>query len=302
MQGKAKLITAMLIFGSIGVFVKHIDLSSSEIALLRGVIGSVFLLSVSLLKKKFSFKGVKGNLVLLLLSGAAIGFNWIFLFEAYRYTTISNATISYYFAPILVMALAPFILREKLTLVKAGSIIVAMIGLFLTANNGDGSNGMYHHTVGIVYGLLAATLYASVILMNKFIKNMSDYEITVIQLMMASIVLVPYVYVKDSFSFSGLDGQSIVLILILGMIHTGLAYYLYFGSIKELKGQTIAILSYIDPIFAVMIAAVLLGESMTVQQMVGGILILGSTFLSGKEENRRYPDKKCGKCDDENIC
>jgi RarD protein len=284
-RGQAKLIAAMLIFGSIGVFVKNIDLSSSEIALLRGVIGSIFLLCVSLLlKRKFSFKEAKGNLFLLLLSGAAIGFNWIFLFEAYHYTTISNATISYYFAPIFVMIAAPFILQEKLTPFKVGSIIAAMIGLFLIANNGGSSDGSYNHTAGILYGLLAAALYASAILMNKFIKNLSGFEITLIQLMMASLVLVPYVFIKDSFSFSGLEGHSIVLILIVGVIHTGLAYYLYFGAIKELKGQTIAVLSYIDPIFAVIIAAVLLGESMGVLQIIGGVLILGSTFLSGIEE------------------
>lgn len=285
MRGQAKLIAAMLIFGSIGVFVKNIDLSSSEIALLRGVIGSIFLLCVSLLlKQKFSFKEAKGNLILLLLSGAAIGFNWIFLFEAYRYTTISNATISYYFAPIFVMAAAPFILKEKLTPFKVGSIIAAMIGLFLIANNGGSSEGSYNHTAGILYGLLAAALYASAILMNKFIKNLSGFEITLIQLMMASLVLAPYVLITDSFSFSGLEGHSIVLILIVGVIHTGLAYYLYFGAIKELKGQTIAVLSYIDPIFAVILAAVLLGESMSVLQIIGGVLILGSTFLSGKED------------------
>lgn len=286
MRGQAKLIAAMLIFGSIGVFVKNIDLSSSEIALLRGSIGSVFLLCVSLLlKQKFSFKNAKGNLVLLLLSGAALGFNWIFLFEAYRYTTISNATISYYFAPIFVMVLAPFILKEKLTPIKVGCILAAMIGLFLIANNGGSSNGSFNHPVGILYGLLAAALYAGVILMNKFIKNLSGFEITLIQLLMASIVLAPYVYIKESIHFSDMDTQSVVLILILGIIHTGLAYFLYFGAIKVLKGQTIAVLSYIDPIFAVIIAAILLGESMSVLQMAGGVLILGSTFISGKQEN-----------------
>lgn len=285
MRGQAKLISAMLIFGSIGIFVKNIDLSSSEIALFRGVIGSLFLLIVSLLlKQKFSFKGAKGNLVLLLLSGAALGFNWIFLFESYRYTTISNATISYYFAPIFVAALSPFILKEKLTPLKAGCILSAMMGLFLIANNGSSADGSYHHTLGILYGLLAAVLYAAVVLMNKFIKNLSGFEITLIQLLMASIVLFPYVLIKESLHLSGIDTQSLLLILIVGIIHTGLAYFLYFGAIKALKGQTIAVLSYIDPIFAVIIAAVLLGESMSVLQMAGGVLILGSAFLSGKAE------------------
>ncbi len=285
-NAKIKLITTMLIFGSIGIFVKNIDLSSSEVALFRGAIGSLFLIGASLLiKQKISYQSTRENFILLLLSGAAIGFNWIFLFESYRFTTISNATISYYFAPVFVMMLAPIILKEKLTPVKIGSIIAAMVGLLLVVNNGgEASGGSYQHGIGIMYGLAAAALYASVILMNKFIKNLSGFETTLVQLMVATIVLFPYVLWKDQIDLAGIDRTSIIFILIVGIIHTGMAYFLYFTSIKELKGQTIAILSYIDPISAVVMAAIFLREGMTLVQIIGGILILGSTFLSEKLE------------------
>lgn len=289
-NGQAKIIAAMLIFGSLGIFVKNINLSSSEIALFRGAIGSIFLICASfLIKQKLSFKAIKKNGILLTLSGAAIGFNWIFLFEAYRFTTISNATISYYFAPVFVMALAPMILKEKLTVGKVSSIIVAMIGLFLVVNNGAGSaSGSYNHTVGILYGLSAAALYASVILMNKFIKNLSGFETTLIQLMLASIVLAPYVYLQEGITdVTALNLQSIVFVLILGIVHTGFAYYLYFSAIKELKGHSIAILSYIDPISAVIFAAIFFSESMSLLQMVGGVLVLGSTFFGGMGTSKR---------------
>lgn len=288
MEAKIKLITAMLIFGSIGVFVKNINLSSSEIAFLRGIIGSIFLIVASIfMKQKISIKGVKENLLLLILSGGAIGVNWIFLFEAYKYTTVSNATLSYYFAPVFVILLAPFILKEKLTAMKVGCVIIAMIGLFLVVNiGGASSNDSYNHPVGIMYGLSAAALYSSVILMNKFIKNLSSFETTLVQLTVAVCVLFPYVIVKDHLDFSGVNSSSILLILVLGIVHTGIAYFLYFTSLKELKGQTIAVLSYIDPVSAVIMAAIFLGESMTFIQMVGGILILGSTFLSEKLELR----------------
>ncbi|WP_428910912.1 DMT family transporter [Niallia sp. Krafla_26] len=290
MKGQVKLISAMLIFGSIGLFVKNIHLSSSEIALLRGVIGSIFLLAFSLLiKQKPSLSAVKANIILLLFSGAALGFNWIFLFEAYRYTTISNATISYYFAPVIVLVLAPFILKEKLTPVKIISLFLAMAGLILVVNNGgNGLDGSYNHTVGVLYGLLAAILYAGVILMNKFIKHLSGFETTLIQLMMASLVLAPYVYIKEGLAFSGLNSQSLVLILIVGIIHTGFAYFLYFGAIKELKGQTIAVFSYIDPISAVIFSFLFLGESMGILQIIGGILVLGSSFLSENEKKLSF--------------
>jgi RarD protein len=284
MKGKLKILTAMLIFGSIGPFVKKINLSSSEIALLRGVIGSIFLVCASFfVKQKLSYKSIKENVALLNFSGAAIGFNWILLFQSYKYTTISNATLSYYFAPIFVMILAPFVLKEKLTAVKAGCIIVAMIGLFLVVNIGGSITsigGTYNHPVGIIYGLSAAVLYASVILMNKFIKNLSGFETTLVQLMVAALVLLPYVLINEQMNFSDVNTRSVVFILILGIVHTGIAYFLYFTSIKELKAQTIAVLSYIDPISAVIMAAIFIGESMNFIQIIGGILILGSTFFS----------------------
>ncbi|EKN71614.1 hypothetical protein BABA_00375 [Neobacillus bataviensis LMG 21833] len=283
MNGKMRLIITMLIFGSIGVFVKRIDLTSSEIAFLRGVIGSLFLLLASfLVKHKPSFKAIKKNAVLLLLSGAAIGLNWIFLFESYRYTTISNATISYYFAPIFVMMLAPWVLKEKLTSRKVVCIITAMVGLYLIVNpsGAGGAGGSEQHALGIFYGLLAAAFYASIVLMNKFIKNLSGFETTLVQLMVAALVLFPYIWWQGNLDFAGLNSKSIIFILILGIVHTGFAYFLYFTSIQELKGQTVAALSYIDPISAVIIAAIFLSEGMTMIQMIGGVLVLGATFLS----------------------
>jgi drug/metabolite transporter (DMT)-like permease len=282
---KVKIITAMLIFGSIGIFVRNTNLSSSEIAFLRGVIGSLFLIGASfLVKQKISLQALKKNIILLLFSGAALGFNWILLFQAYKYTTVSNATLSYYFAPVIVMILAPFVLKEKLTMGKAASIVTAMIGLFLVVGVGNSASGSYNHPLGILYGLSAAALYASVMLMNKFIKNLSGFETTLVQLMVAAIVLLPYVLVKDDLSFSRISFGTIVLIFIMGIVHTGIAYFLYFTSFRDLKGQTIAVLSYIDPISAVVFAAIFLGESMSLIQGFGGILILGSTFLSERIE------------------
>lgn len=282
MKTKFIFILVMLIFGSIGLFVKNINISSSEIALFRGAIGSLFLIGASfLIKQGFHFKTSKRNIILLLLSGAALGFNWIFLFESYRFTTISNATLSYYFAPVLVMILAPFLLKEKWTGKRGVAIILAFLGMILVVTTGaETMSGSYNHPVGISYGLLAAALYASVILMNKFIKGLSNFETTIMQLLVATVVLLPYVVSTENLNYSGLDSKTISLLMIVGVIHTGLAYLLYFSVLKKLKGQTIALLSYIDPISAVIMAAIILNESMTLTQIAGGILILSSTFIS----------------------
>lgn len=282
MQSELKNITAMLIFGTIGIFVRNIDLSSKETALMRGIIGSLFLLGVLMCsKKKISFSGIRKNLLILFLSGTGIGLNWIFLFQAYKYTTVSTATLSYYSAPVIVTVLSPVILKERLPFVKFLCVLGAMTGMaFIAGNSGQTAEAVYNHTLGIIYGLSAAVFYASVIIMNKFIKGLGGLETTVTQLILASIVLLPYVMITDGFDFSRMTVNGYICLAVLGAVHTGFAYFLYFSSLKELKGQTIAVLSYIDPISAVMISSVLLGERMTVLQIVGGVLILSSTFIS----------------------
>lgn len=279
MNAKLRNITAMLIFGTIGLFVKNIELSSSEIALTRGFIGGVTLILATIfLKKKISFEAIKNNLYLLIFSGLAVGLNWIFLFQGYKYTSISNATLSYYFAPVFVTILAPFILKEKLTLSKFLCVLMALVGMFCIVGV-DGINGG-SDLIGIVYGLLAAGFYASVILMNKFLKGIDSIEITVIQLISATITLLPYVLYVEGFGILSISSVSIPYILILGIVHTGIAYLLYFSSLQGLKGQTIAVLSYIDPVFAIIISAVILKEQLGFLQIIGGVLILGSSFLS----------------------
>ena len=282
-------LSAMLIFGTIAIFVRNIELTSKEIAALRGVIGSIFLLGVMLFsKEKTSFSAIKKNLPILVLSGLGVGANWIFLFEAYKYTTVSIATLSYYCAPIFVTIMAPIILKEKISLIKFLCVCTAMIGMLCIVGTNKGSIGEgYNHFLGIIYGLTAAVGYASVILMNKFIKGLKGVETTVTQLVFASILLLPYVMITSGFDFSKMTGISWGYMIFLGIVHTGFAYALYFSSLKELKGQTIAVLSYIDPITAVLISALFLGEQLTIFQIIGGILILGSTFISetqGKKE------------------
>ena len=279
MNVKLRNITALLIFGTIGLFVKNIELSSSEIALTRGFIGGVTLILATIfLKKKISFEAIKNNLYLLIFSGLAVGLNWIFLFQGYKYTSISNATLSYYFAPVFVTILAPFILKEKLTLSKFLCVLMALVGMFCIVGV-DGINGG-SDLIGIVYGLLAAGFYASVILMNKFLKGIDSIEITVIQLISATITLLPYVLYVEGLGILSVSSASIPYILILGIVHTGIAYLLYFSSLQGLKGQTIAVLSYIDPVFAIIISAVILKEQLGFLQIIGGVLILGSSFLS----------------------
>jgi drug/metabolite transporter (DMT)-like permease len=278
-NAKVIYISAMLIFGSIGIFVRFIDLTSGQIALVRGMIGCVFLLAACLvMKQKLSWKAIRPNLLFLILSGAGIGFNWILLFQAYRYTTIANATLSYYFAPVFIMFLSPLILREKLTAVRMFCILGAVLGMFFIVgiNQEAGNNNI----IGIGYGLLAAVLYAGVVITNKFFKGLSGLETTLIQLGSAALVLLPYILLTEKIMIFQLDLKSAILLITVGIIHTGLAYLLYFTAIRHLNGQTIAVFSYIDPISAIILASIIFTEPMTIMQVLGGALILGATFIS----------------------
>ncbi|MEH7374381.1 DMT family transporter [Neobacillus drentensis] len=281
MKSKIQFLLSMIIFGTIGVFVRYIDLASSEIALLRGLIGSLFLMTVMfMMKKKISWALVKVNALVLLLSSIALGGNWIFFFQAYKHTTISNAVLSYYFAPVFVLILSPFVIKEKLSTKKIICIGVAMFGMLLIVGNGGLSTSGLDDLIGIGYGLMAAIFYASLMLLNKFIKNMNGLETTLIQLGTATLLLLPYVFFTEGFGILEVSSSSIPFILILGLVHTGIGFLLFFLGMQKLKGQSIAALSYVDPITSLLISAVILQEQMTFVQMLGGALLLGSTFVS----------------------
>lgn len=274
---KILMAVAMFIFGTLAPFVRNINVSSGELALYRAVMAAALVGGFLLItKQKLSLGNIKKELMLLLLSGAAMGVNWILLFEAYKYTTVSVATLSYYFAPVIVMLVCPLLFREKLTAKQIICFIMATLGLVLiTGTAGGGSRDL----LGIAFGLGAAVFYATVMLLNKFIKGVAGLHRTFIQFLAAIIVLLPYVAFTGGFTLGGLNAVGWGALLIVGIVHTGITYCMYFSALKELPGQEVAILSYIDPLVAV-IVSLLLKETLTMAQIVGGILILGFTLLS----------------------
>lgn len=280
-SSKLQLTASMLVFSSIGIFVRYIPMPSSVIAFARGLIGMIFLLLVVLVtKNKLSPENIKKNLLVLVLSGAAIGFNWIFLFEAYNYTTVATATLTYYLAPFFVMLVSPFFLKEKLTLKQFICLIGALAGMVFVS--GIVQNGIpeLSEIKGILFGLGAAILYATVIVLNKKLKEISAYEKTIMQLGTAAVVVLPYIFITEDLSSITFTKQSVILLFVAGIIHTGIAYTFYFNSMKDLKAQTVAIFSYIDPAVAILLSAFVLKEEMDIYGIIGAVLILGSAFVS----------------------
>ncbi|MEC1751700.1 DMT family transporter [Bacillus mojavensis] len=280
MKSKIQFILSMIIFGTMGLVVRYIDLSSSETALLSSSIGCLFLIVVfMMMKKTIPWKLVKANAYTLFLSGIALGGNWIFLYQSYNHTTLTNATLGYYFAPVFVMILSPFVLREQLSVKKIVCIGVAIIGMVLIVGNGISASGT-DDLLGIFFGLVAAACYTALMLLNKFIHRMGRLEITIIQLGLTALLLLPYVFFTEGFGIFGVSRSSVPFIIILGIVNTGIGFWLFFSGMQKLKGQSIAMLSYVDPFVAILISAIILREQMTIVQMLGGALLLGSTFLS----------------------
>lgn len=277
MNPRLMLITSMTIFGTLGLFVRKIPVSSGELALYRAILATLLIATFLLItKQKIPFANIKKEIPLLLASGIAMGINWILLFEAYKYTTVSVATLSYYFAPVIVTIVCPVLFKEKLTGKQIICFAMSSLGLVMITGIGNLTGG--NDLLGILFGLGAALFYASVILLNKFIKNVEDIHRTFLQFFAAIVILTPYVIMTSGVTLGNLNGVGWVNLLIVGLIHTGVTYCMYFSSLKELPGQKAAILSYIDPLVAVMISVTILGESMTFWQVIGGILILGFTL------------------------
>lgn len=271
------LITSMTIFGTLGLFVRNIPVSSGELALYRAILAALLIaVFLILTKQKIPFSKIKKEVPLLLASGVAMGINWILLFEAYKYTTVSVATLSYYFAPVIVTVVCPILFREKLTVKQIVCFVMSTLGLVMITGIGELGGGK--DFVGILFGLGAAVFYAAVILLNKFIKNVEGIHRTFLQFLSAIVILIPYVMMTSGVTLGNLNGFGWVNLLIVGLIHTGVTYCMYFSSLKELPGQKAAILSYIDPFVAVIISVTILGETMTLWQVIGGILILGFTL------------------------
>ena len=275
---KVKFILAMLIFGSIGIFIKNIQLPSQAIVQWRTIIGSIFLLFIFIGKgKKIDIESIKKNIIPLIIAGIVLGANWAFMFQAFQYTSVGVVTLLYYSAPIIVFFLSPIIFKEKIRLRQLLGITAAIIGMLIINSVSKIENGL---SLGIVYGLVSALFYAALMISNKFIRDVDGISNTFIQLFVAMIVMTSYIFITTKRLIYIPEGQDILLIAIVGIVHTGIAFYMYISSMQELKGQNISILSYIDPSSALIFAFVFLGEKLTPSQILGAVLILGGTLFS----------------------
>ena len=279
------LLGSMAIFGAIGLVRRLIPLPSSVIAMARGLIGGAAILLVLLVRgKRISLRALGGEGLWLALAGVLLGFNWILLFEAYRYTTVAIATLCYYMAPILVVLVSPLLFHERITAKKAVCVLLALVGMLLVSGvlRADGGGG---DARGVLFGLGAALFYAGIVLTNKKVTRTDGLTRTVIQLLTAGVVLVPYVLLTEDLSALTLTPYTVGMLLVAGLVFTALTYTMYFSAIPGLRAQTAALGSYIDPVVAVLISALVLHEPMTALDWLGAALVLGATAVSTLERD-----------------
>lgn len=295
MNDHLKNVLAMFIFGTIGIFRRYLPLPSSFVAMMRGAIGMVFLLTgMCIGRKRLDRRAIRASLPYLCISGACLGINWILLFEAYNYTSVATATLCYYLAPMFIILISPVLLKERITARKLGCVGVALIGMVCVSGVVETGLASVAELRGVLLGLAAAVFYACVVLMNKVTPHVPANDRTIVQLGVSSLVLLPYVLLTEELPAIRFTTASACMLAVVGVVHTGVAYALYFSSLRSLKAQTAAILSYIDPVVAILLSALLLRERMSLLGGVGAVLVLGSAIVSELPERhtRQNPTDK----------
>ena len=286
-KSRLQLIFTMLLFGTIGTLARFINMPSSIICLGRAFFGVItILILLSARREKPDSEAIRRNFWWLLLSSTLMCCNWICQFEAYKYTTIAAATLCYYMQPVFYILAGTIVLREKLTAKKAACVAVAFCGMILVS--GVLQIGFHISELkGAIFGVTGGFFYAMVVLINKYMKDISPVNTTIMQLSLVSVIMLPYSAATGAFSEVNVTLTGVICLLILGVLHTGIGYIIYFDAVNKLPAQTVGILSYIDPVEAVMLSAFLLKEPVNIYTVIGAVMILGAAAVSELTGDRK---------------
>ena len=275
---RTKYIIAVVLYGTIGMFLRLVRVPSEIVVMCRGILGSAFILAfLSVRKKRPDLQSIRKNIRWLLISGISLGLNWVFLFSAYLHTTVAIASICNYVAPIIVVVIAPFVFKEPLDARKVPCVIAAFAGIIFVSGFWKEQSGDFF---GVLMGVMAAVCFVFILIGNRNMTDINVYDKAIAQLIISAVTVLPYVLVRNLGTPPEWDARSVAVILMLGLVHTGVAYCLYFSSIATLPVQTVAILGYLEPLMSVLCSAVILRERMDIFAWIGAMLILGAAIIS----------------------
>jgi drug/metabolite transporter (DMT)-like permease len=189
-------------------------------------------------------------------------------------------------APLIVILISPFALHEPLSKRKLPFVAMAFIGIVLVSGVLGGETGNFS---GVIMGLLAAAAFVVIVICNRKIHDIPSLDKSIIQLAVSALTILPYVLVKNHDASLHLDTRSLLIILMLGVIHTGFAYILYFSAMHNLPVTTFAVIGYLEPVVSVLCSAFFLHEAMGPAGWIGAILIIGAAIaceLGGDREEQ----------------
>lgn len=279
-------VAAMLIFGSNGVFASMLEMSGAQLVLLRTLIGGAVLLIIILISRSRTPKEVLlREKWRLLFAGVCLGANWALLFEAYNLMNVSLATLTYYTAPVLVLVLAPLVLKERQNGLAYLGMAVVIVGMLLVVGTDFGEGGV--SATGLIVGLGSAVFYAMLMLVNKQITGVSGLNLTFIEIVTAAVILLPYVLATSGGVPLPTDARGIFALLFLCTVNTGFACWLYFSSMNRLPAKAVALMGYFDPVSALIFSAVFLDERLSGVQLAGAVLVLAGALV-GQFRPRRF--------------
>ena len=290
-RDRLQLIFTMMLFGTIGTLSRFINMPSSLICLGRAFFGAIIILLVlALRKERADGEAIRRNLGWLILSSVFMCVNWICQFEAFKYTTIAVSTLCYYMQPVFYILAAAIVLKEKLSARKLVCVIVAFCGMILVS--GVLQTGLHLGELkGVLFGVAGGFFYAMVVLINKYMKDISPVNTTIVQLALVSVIMLPYSAATGAFAEARITTTGIICLLVLGFLHTGIGYIIYFDAVNKLPAQTVGILSYIDPVEAVLLSAFFLKEPMNIYTVIGAVMILGAAAVSERQPAKMRAEK-----------
>ena len=274
---RLKFILAVVLYGTIGMFLRFTALPSEAVAFYRGLIGALFILLYRTVRgEKPDLPAIRRNLRLLLLSGFLLGLNWIFLFAAYIKTTVAVASLCNYMAPVLVIVFAPLVLHKKIDSRKLPLVAAALLGIILVSGVIGGGLG---DPAGVLFGFLGAVCFAGIVFCNRQFQDIPALDRALVQLAVSAVTILPYVLIKNG-ALPFPQGRPLLIILMLGFLQTGVAYCLYFSGMANLPVQSVAILGYLEPVVSVLCSVFFLHEPLSVWGWLGAVLILAAAAVS----------------------
>ena len=281
------MIFSCFIFGTIGVFTRFIDLPASVILMGRGATGCTFLvLIIYLLGSRIYKDDIYSNMFTLICSGVCLGLNWLFLFEAYKTIEVSVAVVCNYMTPAMVILVSPLVFKVKLTGINLACALMALFGLVLVSGVLDQSGPINSH--GLLCGVMAAVFYTGLIIFNKLLKSIDTYDRTLVQLAIGTVVVTIYSLITVDFGTLVVTTDAIIMVAILGIVHTAIAFLIWFGALTYMDASSASIICYLEPLIAIILSVVLLHEDLGLLGWIGAAIILGSTFMPEVITHRKF--------------